>query len=211
MQGFLKVAPEGHWYALATFAYRTTIEVDFTKQLGKITSAFSDLGQPMWNEINTYDAVYEMLERLSRLPGRRVLIVIGSGYDTFSGHTLDEVQRQIEATDVTVFALGAGSLLRTQYGAYLGASARMDLARAEAFLRMLADKSGGQAWFPRFAQAFPETMQAVMQMIEFQYRMVYESQVPRDGRFHKIKVESFTMRDDQRIDYKVRVREGWRF
>jgi hypothetical protein len=84
------------------------------------------------------------------------------------------------------------------YDSYLEASARMDLAQAEAFLHMLADKSGGQAWFPRFEAAFPEVLQGVIQMLEHQYRLVYESQLPRDGKFHKIKVEAFRMEGDKR-------------
>ncbi len=210
MQGFAREAPEGNWYALVTFAHEPTIQVDFTKMKGKITAAFSDLGSPIWSEIDTYDAVHDTLSRLDRLPGRRVLILIGSGYDTFSSHTLDDVQKQIESTNAVVFSLGAGSLLRGRYDPYVGTSARTNLLQAETFMKMLAAKSGGQAWFPRFAQAFPDVMKGIMQMLEFQYRLVYESQVPADGKLHVIKVEAFQIVNDQREDYKVRVREGWR-
>ena len=50
-----------------------------------------------------------------------------------------------------------------------------------------------------------------MQVLEQQYKLVYDSQLPRDGKFHKIKLEAFQILDDKRQDYKVRVREGWRF
>ena len=211
MQGFLNVAPEGNWYALATFSHNLQIDVDFTKLKGKLASAFAELGQPAWNEVDTYDAVHNLLDKMERLPGRRVLIVIGSGFDSFSSYTLDEVQKRLESANVLVYGVGAGSMLRGQYEPYLGSSARMDLLRAEAFLRMLADKSGGQAWFPRFEAAFQGVLQGVMQMLQFQYKMVYASQIPADGKFHKIKVEAFRVVDDERHDYKVRVREGWRF
>ncbi len=140
-----------------------------------------------------------------------MLIVIGSGFDSFSSYTLGDVQKKIESANVLVYGVGAGSMLRGQYEPYLGSSARMDLLQAEAFLKMLADKSGGQAWFPRFEAAFQSVLQGVMQMLQFQYKMVYESQIPLDGKFHKIKVEAFQVVDDKRHDYKVRVREGWRF
>lgn len=211
MQGFLNVAPDGNWYALATFSHNLQIDVDFTKQKGKVASAFSELGQPAWNEVDTYDAVYQMLAKMERLPGRRILIVIGSGFDSFSSHTLGDVEKKIESANVLVYGIGAGSMLRGEYEPYLGSSARMDLLRAEAFLRVLADKSGGQAWFPRFEAAFPSVFQGVMQMLQFQYKIMYESQMPSDGKFHTIKVEAFQVADDRRHDYKVRVREGWRF
>jgi len=75
---------------------------------------------------------------------------------------------------------------------------------------MLADKSGGQAWFPRFEARFPSVLQGVMEMSQFQHIM-YESQIPSDGKFHRITVDAFQVTDDRRHDYKVRVREGWRF
>jgi VWFA-related protein len=211
MQGFLNAAPEGNWYALATFAHQLEVEVDFTKDKGKLAAAYAGLGYPMWNEVDTYDAIHEMLEKMERLPGRRVLIVIGSGFDSFSSRTLDDVNMKIESVNVLVYGIGAGSMLRGYYEPYLGSSARLDLLQAEAFLKMLADKSGGQAWFPRFETAFPDVLKGVMQMLEHQYKLVYESQLPPDGRFHKIKVEAFRVENDKRHDYKVRVREGWRF
>lgn len=211
MQAFLQEAPEGNWYALVTFSHQTNILVDFTKQKGEITQAFNDLQTPNWDEIDTYDALYDTLDRLERLPGRRVLIFIGSGFDTFSEHTLEEVQKKVEASDVNIFCLGAGSLLRGQYEPYLSDTGRMNLLQAQSFMKMLASKSGGQAWFPKFASAFPDIMQGVMQDLAFQYRLVYTSHLPADGKFHKIEVKAFTIENDQRTDYKVRVREGWRF
>ncbi len=210
MEGFMEAAPPDHWYALASFAHQFRIEVDFTKQTGEISQGFSSMRRPKWNEINTYDAVYKMLDRMGRMDGRRILIFIGSGFDTFSARSLEDVQKEVESNNVVIYSLAAGSLLRGQYEPYLGTSSRMELMQAEAFLQMLADKSGGQAWFPRFESAYPDVMQGVMQNIESQYRLVYPRRVPADGQFHEIEVEAFVIKNDQRKDFEVRVREGWR-
>lgn len=213
VQGFVKEAPEGNWYALATFSKDMEIQADFTKLAGRITEGFAEPGGPLWNEVNTFDAVYEMLDTLGRLPGRRVLIVVGSGLDTFSEHTLDRIQKKIQSTssNVTVYAVGAGSLLRGSYEPYLSVSARMSLLQAQSFMRMLADESGGEAWFPNFEAAYPGVMRGVMQDIAFQYRLVYVPQIPQDGKFHKIKVEAFQIINDKRQNFKVSARKGWRF
>jgi len=210
VQGFFNAAPDGHWYALATFANTLKVDVDFTRQTGKIPVAFANLDQPLWREVNTYDAVWEMIDKLDRLPGRRVLIFIGSGFDTFSANTLDDVIERVERANVTVYGAGAGSLLRGYYEPYLDTSARMNLMQADSFIRMLADKSGGEAWFPRFEAAFPDVMKGIVQSLAFQYRLVYEPRARNDGKFHKIKVEAFRLLDDVREDFRVRVREGWR-
>ncbi len=211
VQGFIDAAPEGNWYALATYSHDIEVAVDFTRQKGKIGEAFSSLQTPTWDEVDTYDAISWMLDVMSRLKGRRVLIVVGSGFDSFSAKTLEDVQKKTESTNVIIYGVGAGSMLRGSYEPYLDASARLNLLQAESFFRMLADKSGGQAWFPRFEAAFPDVLRGIMQMLKFQYKLVYTSQFPADGKFRKLKVEAFRVQNDQRTDYHVRVREGWRF
>src|SRR2546422_4744050 len=81
LRNFLDAAPDGHWYSLATYSHGMTVDVDYTRQKAKILAAYAELGQPTWSEVDTYDAVYEMLEKLDLLPGRKALIVIGSGLD----------------------------------------------------------------------------------------------------------------------------------
>ena len=210
MSGLLKHAQEGHWYALATFSHNLEIHTDFTKQIGLLTDSYSKLGVPTWNEIDTYEAVYDMVDKLGRLPGRRILVVVGSGLDTFSEHSLDDVKKKVEAENVTIFVAGAGSAFRTSYDAYLDSSSRMSLLQAQAFLRMLADKSGGFAWFPNHPNGFPDVMKGIMQSIATQYRLVYDAPTRGSGKFHKIKVEAFRIVNDKREDFKVLVREGWR-
>jgi VWFA-related protein len=208
---FMEVAPDGNWYSFATFSQELQIHVDFTKMKGEIPAAYRGLGQPFWGEVNTYDAVFDTLEKLDLLSGRKVLILIGSGLNTLSAHTLGEVQKKVEATDATVFAIGAGSLLRGQYERYLGSMARMELLRAEAFFNMLARKSGGQAFFPRFGAAYQHIAKSVVVTLQFQYHIRYESGVRPDKKFHRLRLEAFQMTDGKRRDFKVRVREGWRW
>lgn len=210
MSGFLKHAPDGHWYALATFAHDLQVHADFTNQIGQLREAYSQIGIPLWTEIDTYDAVYEMLDKMGRLPGRRILIVVGSGLDTFSEHNLDYVKKKLESENITVFIAGVGSAFRGAYDAYLDASSRMRLLQAQAFLRMLADKSGGFAWFPNQYNAFPDVMRGIMQSVSTQYRLVYDTPARGSGKFHKIRVEAFRLVNDKREDFKVLVREGWR-
>jgi VWFA-related protein len=211
LRGFMDAAPEGNWYSLATFSQELQIHVDFTKQKGEILAAYGGLGQPFWGEVNTYDAVFETLDKLAMLPGRKVLVFIGSGLTTLGSRNLSEVQHKMEATNATVFALGAGTLLRGQYEPYLGAAARLDLVQAEAFLNMLANKSGGKAFFPRFPAAYRNIAQGIFAMLQLQYRILYQSGVRPDRKFHRLKLEAFQIVNDRRKDFTVRVREGWRW
>lgn len=210
MQAFLDQAPEGNWYAFATYAHGLDIQVDFTKTLAKIRQAYDELPQPLWDETDTYDAVYEMLDKMSLLPGRKVLIVISFGYDSFSQHGLEDVQHKIESSDVTVFSVGLGTSYRGSYEPYLSDSGRMDMLLSQNFLKMLADESGGDSWFPNEPSAYYDIMKGIAQTLANQYRLVYSTEPIHDEKLHKIKVEAFQVINDHRKDFKVRVRKGWR-
>jgi VWFA-related protein len=210
MDAFLKYAPNRNWYALAAFSNRLEIPLDFTAQLGEIGAAYAALGIPMMNEINVYDAIYEMLDAMGRLPGRRILVVMASGLDTLSRRSLDEVQRKAESENVTIFVAGLGSVFRGAGEIYLPPSARMRLYQAQAFLQMLARKTGGYAWFPNQESAYADVIQGVLQSIETQYRLVYEGPSPPAGKLQKIKLEAFRVGNDKREDFEVLIREGWR-
>lgn len=210
VEGFSRSAAEGNWYALATFDRGMEVRADFTQQIGKIREAFLQTPTPMWNEINTYDAIYEMLDKLGRLPGRRILVVVGSGVDTFSEHTMDDVRKKIESENVTVFSAGLGAALRTTLDPYLDTGGRMTLIQARSFLQMLGDKTGGYAWIPNHVYGFLSAMEGVHQSVAMQYRLLYGSKARGSGKLRKIKVEAFRVVDDKREDFRVRAREGWR-
>ena len=210
IDGFLEHAPEGNWYALVTFDRTSNIVVDFTKEKGQIRAALYNLPEPMWNEINSYDAISNMIESMARVSGRRAIAFLGSGFDTFSAASLDAIEKSMGATDVSIYCLGTGSALRTIYAPYLDTSSEMDLLQARAFLTMLSEKSGGDTWFPDFETVFHGAMEGMMQDLATQYKLLVKGAIPSDGRLHKIKVEAFTITNDKRKNFKVRVREGVR-
>lgn len=210
VRSVLKHAIDGHYYALATFARTVSVAADFTSRPGEIVNAWSSLLPPLSNEVNTYDAIYEMLDKMGRMSGRRILVVIGSGVDTFSEHTLDQVKKKAESVNVVVFAIGAGSAFRGAYETYLNASTRMALLQSRVFLQTLGECSGGYAWFPAHVNGLPDAMLGVMQSIGAQYRVLYERPGRVSGKFHKLKVEAFRIVDDKRENFKVLVRSGWR-
>lgn len=206
----MDAAPEGNWYSLATYSQELQIVKDFTRMKGEILASFQELGQPFWGEVNTYDAVFEILEKLEFLPGRKVIVLIGSGLNTLSRQTMSEVQKKAEAAALNIFVMAAGTLLRGQYDAYLDQVSRMNLLQAEAFLNMLAKKTGGQAFFPKFETAYRDIARTIFTMLDSQYRLEYESRVKPDNRFHRLRVEARDPRDAGK-QYTVRVREGWRW
>jgi Ca-activated chloride channel family protein len=205
VEGFAGAAPAGHRYLLATFAQR--VEVSEPLADGKaVLNEFRNRGRPIVNEVSVYDAVIAMLERLEKEPGRRVLVVVASGMDSFSRHTMDQVERKVEETNAVIYATGVGSALRGRLEPWVRGSARIGLLQGQAFLQLLAQRSGGQAWFPQFEGGFVSAMQGAMQNLEHHYRLVFQPQ-PENGR-SRIEVEAFRfVAEDKREDFHVRVRD----
>ena len=81
------------YIAVATFDMHTHILTDFTQDKRLVYESLNSLQIPGFNETNTFDALYETLDRLSRVEGRKYVIFIGSG----TGHLFKDQSRQDHA------------------------------------------------------------------------------------------------------------------
>ena len=72
------------YVALMTFDMRNQIQLDFTQDKRQLMQAIDSLRIPGFSETNVFDALYEGLDRLERIEGRKYIILIASGIDTFS-------------------------------------------------------------------------------------------------------------------------------
>jgi VWFA-related protein len=89
------------WVALETFDLRTRLEVDFTQNKDEVRNAISHLYFPGFSESNVFDAILETGDRLKNVKGKKSILVLASGVDTFSKHTLDQTMKQLRGSDVT--------------------------------------------------------------------------------------------------------------
>ena len=212
MRGFLRAAPEQktHSYALVTYTGRPIVEQTLTKEIDRIRTAFVDAQQSAWGRTDTYDALYRVIEEVERLPGRRVLIFVGFGYDAFSRHTFGELQQKLEAANLQVYGFATGSDLRREPRRGVEAAQPADLRDGEMLVRMLAGRSGGKWFCPGCEADFIDSMRETMDTLDRQYTVEYRRPATPKVGFHKLKVEAFRLNDDVRTDFRVRAREGWR-
>ena len=98
-----------------------------------------------------FDALYETLDRLSRVDGRKYVIFIGSGLDTFSKINLDKILQKIKSTpNVTIYAVSTGQTARltgNARGGMFGAH-EIDYLQADNQLRTFAGDDGRQGLLP---------------------------------------------------------------
>jgi Ca-activated chloride channel homolog len=123
-----------------------------------------------------YDAMVEARKRLKTgIPEKKVLIVISDGGDNASAHTLAEVVKMAEQSNVMVYTIGifdAG-----------------DPDRNPSVLRRLAGVTGGEAFFPREHNDVVAICERIARDIRHQYTIGYHSTAAaRPGAYLTIRV-----------------------
>lgn len=212
MRGFLKAASgeKGHSYTLVTYEPKAVVEQNLTQQIDDIRTAFAGVEQSAWGRTDTYDSIYRVVEEMESLPGRRVLLFIGVGYDAFSRRTFGELQRKVEAANIQVYGFASGSDLRRWPGHPAKTPERPDLRQGETLLRMLAEQSGGKWYCPTCEADYTDSMRDTMETLDRQYTVEYRRAGQPEPGFHKLRVEAFEIVNDSRRDFQVHARPGWR-
>src|ERR1700693_6373309 len=149
---FVNQLQKDDYIALVSFDLNIRIEVDFTKNKMEVQNYLGHMVIPGFREANLFDAVMETLDNLKDIKGRKSILIVATGLDTFSKHTLDQCLKRVKQTDVTIFAVGiahAFSNYLDNRGA-LGGPQRLTFLQGENQLRAFAEMTGGRAFFPQF-------------------------------------------------------------
>ncbi len=211
------------YIAVITYDMHTQILTDFTQDKRLVYESLNSLTIPTWHETNLFDAVYQTLDRLSRVEGRKYVVLISSGRDTFSKINLDKVLQKIKATpNVTIFSIGTGQTARIMADGRggMGPIREMDYLQADNQMTTFARMTGGQAFFPRFVGEMPDIFHQINDSIRNQYVLSYHpTNTKQDGTYRKLRVElvdneghPLRMQDEKHkpLKYDIIARDGYR-
>ena len=212
------------YIAVMTYDMHTNILTDFTQDKRVVMNALNSLTIPMWSERNMFDALYQTLDRLTRVEGRKYIILIGSGIDTFSKINLDKTLAKIKATpNVTIFTMSTGGFVRamTEGRGGMGAQIRdMNYLQADNEMATFARMTGGMHFAPRFQGELPEDFAAINESIRNQYALTYTpTNTKQDGTYRKLRVElvdneghPLQMQDEKHkpLKYDIIARDGYK-
>ena len=189
--GFVDTLKPEDNIAVVAFDLRDTILSDFTTDRRKTQEALSRLRIPGFSESNLYDALTDMADRMSNIDGRKAILVIASGRDTFSKLTYDKTRRALQSSGVPIYSISILQVARELADArgMMGPISQLDFLQADNGMRTFAKETGGQAFFPRFEGELPSVFRAVSDSLRNQYTIAYHpSNLARDGKYRKIKV-----------------------
>ena len=217
--GFFHSLRPDDYVAVITYDLRTHILTDFTNNKEQIAQSLQTLVIPGFSDTNLFDALYETLDRTSVIDGRKYIILIGSGRDTFSKLTLDKILAKIKATpNVTIFAIGTGGFAQEMSGG--GGIRHLDVLQAQNQLKTFAQMTGGMYFDPIFQGSLPDIFNQINQSIRNQYVVTYRpSNNKNDGSFRHVQVllvdnegKPLKMQDEKQkaLKYSVIARDGYK-
>ncbi len=190
--GFLETLRKEDWVAVVAYDLRPEVLSDFSQDKRKAYEAMQRLRIAAFSESNLYDALSDTIDRMKDIEGRKAIVLISSGIDTFSKLTFDKIRQIVQTGGTAIYAVGLMQALREWYDARgaMGSIARMDFLQADNQMRTFAKESGGVSFFPRFYGEFPSIFQQISSSLRNQYSVGYEpTNQARDGKFRKIKVQ----------------------
>jgi len=187
---FINFMQAKDWVAVVDFDLKPEIRQDFTQDRYQVRAALDSLRIPGFSEICLYDALAFTLDRMKDIQGRKAIVAIVTGKDTFSKLTYDKMLKIAKNGDIPIYPISILDFMNVR-----GMAGDMTAIQARNELNYIAKYSGGQAYFPRFEGELPSDYQQIAGQIRTQYSLGFVPTNPsRDGKYHKLKVE---LVDDQ--------------
>jgi VWFA-related protein len=192
--------------AFMTFDNQVLLQQDFTDKLDLLQKAVDGVKKP-GSQTALYDAVWQFSdEKLRNVAGRRVIVIITDGDDTFSRAKLEDAIDIAQRTETTIFGIStkAGFL-----GSVPGVEAGTVKDKGDKYLTRLCEETGGEAFFTGDMLALERAFLRISQELRSQYLITYRpANQNYDGRERKIEVR-FT--DTSKTDkYKLRTKTSYR-
>ena len=192
--------------AFMTFDHEVNLRQDFTDKLDLLAKAV-DKVKVMGSQTALYDAIWQFTdEKLRSVPGRRVIVVISDGDDTFSRAELKDAIDIAQRTETTIFGIStkAGFL-----GTVPGVEAGTIKDKGDKLMIQLCEDTGGEAFFTGDMLALERAFTKISVELRSQYIITYRpANQNYDGRARKIEVR-FT--DKEKTDkYRIRTKSSYR-
>jgi len=143
-----------------------------------------------WGATALYDVILRGVDMLGKQPGRRAMVVFSDGEDQGSHASITDVERRLQASDVTLYMIGQGRGVEVQ--------------ALKGVMQRLVEPTGGRALFTDDIDQLHLAFSDLLEELSNQYLLGYEStNTKRDETFRKISV---------RVDGQshVRARQGYR-
>jgi len=192
--------------AFMTFDHEVVLRQDFTDKLDLLDKAVDKVNKS-GSQTALYDAIWQFTdEKLRNIPGRRVIVVITDGEDTFSRAELKDAIDIAQRTETTIFGISTkAGFLGTVPGVEVGQIAN----KGDKLLMQLCESTGGEAFFTGDMIELERAFTRISEELRSQYLLTYKPiNQEYDGRDRKIEVR-FTDKEKEK-KYSIRTKKNYR-
>ena len=187
-----------------TFDDEINLLQDFTDRLDLLDKAVYSV-KKVGKQTALFDAVWQFCdEKMRSVPGRRVLLIVTDGEDTYSRANLRDAIDIAQRTETTIFAISTkAGFLATVPGVEAGQVAD----KKDKDLLTLSEETGGMAFFTGDMLSLERSFTRISKELRAQYLVTYNpTNKSYDGTFRKIDVKLA----DRHDDLKVRTKRGYK-
>jgi VWFA-related protein len=197
------VRPRRDRVLFATFDHEITLRQDFTDRLELLDRAVYAV-KKTGNQTALWDAIWQFCDQKMRsVPGRRVLVVITDGADTYSRADINDAIDIAQRTETTIFAISTkAGLLSTVVGVEAGTIKN----KADKDLDRISDETGGAAFFTGDMLSLERSLNRISKELRAQYLITYKPMNNKyDGSYRRVEVK---LTNGQSL--KLRTKKGYK-
>ncbi len=180
---------------------------DFASNMEQLQAAISRIDARGGTAL--YDTLYASLDHL-RLGNRskKVLLVITDGEDDASRYTLAELLHHAEKMNAEIYCVGLLQGAEDRHSLFHLLPGDPDARHAAKALKLIAQATGGKAYFPRTLDEVKATCVQIAKDIRNQYTIgYYPTNSAEDGTFRYVRIEAYARRTGSRL--VVRTKPGY--
>lgn len=204
----------GDRVAIAAYSDTPTPLLDYTTDKRSVEAALDRVEFTLgYGDLNLGKSLNTVLDWLARVPGKKSIVLVSSGVDTSPERDMRTLLGRLQTGDVRIFAVSmSGPLRNGKKGTQRQIQqTQQAFEEADAWLRALAEASGGRAYFPDNAKAFQETYGQVAQLVRHEYSLAF-APAEADGAAHPLDVKVPLNADqlkNKMPEYRVDHRRGY--
>ena len=198
------VRPRKDRVFFATFDDEINLRQDFTDRLDLLDRAVNSV-KKVGKQTALFDAVWQFCdEKMRSVAGRRVLVIITDGEDTYSRADLHDAIEMAQRTETTIYAISTkAGFSSTVPGVEMG---EVKDARDRDLVK-LSEETGGTAFFTGDMLSLERSFTKIEKELRAQYLVTYRpSNDSYDGSYRRIDVKL----SNARGDLKVRTKRGYK-
>jgi VWFA-related protein len=161
---------------IAVWTYGDSLNqfADFSRDRQSVDSSLLSLKPPEVSETNLYDAVISAIGILRPVAGRKAIVLISSGVDTFSKAKYEDALAAARESAAPIYAISLGPVLRDTTQLH-GMKISIDWKGAESKLQEIARASGGRLYSPDSIIDLSATYDDMMENLKVRYVITYHS------------------------------------